>query len=30
MLSETESKNLAVIKEVEEFAISKFSEAEGW
>lgn len=28
-LTETESKNLAVIKEVEEFAISKFSEAEG-
>lgn len=29
MLSETESKNLAIIKEVEESAISKFSEAEG-
>ena len=29
MLSETESKNLAVIKEVEEYSISKFSEAEG-
>lgn len=29
MLSEVESKNLAVIKEVEEYAISKFSEAEG-
>lgn len=29
MLTETESKNLAVIKEVEENAISKFSEAEG-
>jgi len=28
-LSETESKNLAVIKQVEEYAISKFSEAEG-
>ena len=28
-LTETESKNLAVIKEVEEYAISKFSEAEG-
>jgi len=28
-LTEMESKNLAVIKEVEEFAISKFSEAEG-
>ncbi len=28
-LTETESKNLAVIKEVEEFSISKFSEAEG-
>ena len=29
MLTETESKNLAVIKEVEEYSISKFSEAEG-
>jgi len=29
MLSETESKNLAIIKEVEEYSISKFSEAEG-
>ena len=29
MLTETESKNLAIIKEVEESAISKFSEAEG-
>jgi hypothetical protein len=28
-LTETESKNLAVIKEVEEYAISRFSEAEG-
>lgn len=28
-LTEMESKNLAVIKEVEEYAISKFSEAEG-
>jgi hypothetical protein len=28
-LTETESKNLAVIKQVEEYAISKFSEAEG-
>ncbi len=28
-LTETESKNLAVIKEVEEYSISKFSEAEG-
>jgi hypothetical protein len=28
-LTETEFKNLAVIKEVEEYAISKFSEAEG-
>ena len=28
-LTETESKNLAVIKEIEEYAISKFSEAEG-
>ncbi len=28
-LSEIESKNLAVIKQVEEYAISKFSEAEG-
>ena len=30
MLTETEYKNLAIIKEVEENAISKFSEAEGW
>ncbi|MCA1638317.1 MAG: YARHG domain-containing protein, partial [Acidobacteria bacterium] len=29
MLSETESKNLTIIKEVEEYSISKFSEAEG-
>jgi hypothetical protein len=29
MLTETESKNLAIIKEVEEYSISKFSEAEG-
>lgn len=29
MLSETESKNLAIIKEVEDYSISKFSEAEG-
>lgn len=29
MLSETESKNLAVIREVEQYAISKFSEFEG-
>ncbi len=29
MLTETESKNLAVIKEVEDYSISKFSEAEG-
>jgi len=29
MLSETEAKNLAIIKEVEEVSISKFSEAEG-
>jgi hypothetical protein len=28
-LTETESKNLAIIKEVEEYSISKFSEAEG-
>ncbi len=29
MLTETESSNLAIIKEVEEYSISKFSEAEG-
>ncbi len=29
MLTETESQNLAIIKEVEEYSISKFSEAEG-
>ena len=29
MLSEVEKKNLAVIKEAEDVAISKFSEAEG-
>jgi hypothetical protein len=29
MLSEVEKKNLAVIKEAEDMAISKFSEAEG-
>ena len=29
MLTETESNNLAIIKEVEEYSISKFSEAEG-
>ena len=29
MLSETEAKNLAIIKEVEAYSISKFSEAEG-
>lgn len=29
MLSETETKNLAVIREVEQYAISKFSEVEG-
>jgi len=29
MLSETEAKNLAIIKEVEDYSISKFSEAEG-
>lgn len=30
MLSEVEKKNPAVIKEAEDAAISKFSEAEGW
>jgi len=29
MLTETESKNLAIIKEVEEYSISKFAEVEG-
>jgi hypothetical protein len=29
MLTETESKNLAIIKEVEENSISKFAEVEG-
>jgi len=29
MLTETESKNLAIIKEVEDYSISKFSEVEG-
>jgi hypothetical protein len=29
MLTETESKNLAIIKEVEETSISKFAEVEG-
>jgi len=29
MLTERESQNLAIIKEVEDYSISKFSEAEG-